>query len=117
MRPGVSGPTSFILTMTFLPTPSMIAAGAFSFGFLFSAVLSPFVGRVADARGPPDRHPDRRWACCWRRIIRPWPNAPYSLDGFFVLLNAFTPQAGEVPGKQRITLNAFHQGRAKAGVG
>lgn len=29
-----------------------LAAGAFSFGFLFSAVLSPFVGRVMDGRGP-----------------------------------------------------------------
>src|SRR5688500_17701706 len=29
-----------------------LAAGAFSFGFLVSAVLSPFVGRVLDTRGP-----------------------------------------------------------------
>jgi MFS family permease len=29
-----------------------LAAGAFSFGFLVSAILSPFVGRVVDARGP-----------------------------------------------------------------
>ena len=29
-----------------------LAAGAFSFGFLVSAVLSPLVGRVMDARGP-----------------------------------------------------------------
>ena len=29
-----------------------LAAGAFSFGFLFSAIVSPFVGRVVDARGP-----------------------------------------------------------------
>jgi MFS family permease len=29
-----------------------LAAGAFSFGFLVSAVLSPIVGRVMDARGP-----------------------------------------------------------------
>jgi MFS family permease len=29
-----------------------LAAGAFSFGFLFSAVVSPFVGRVVDTRGP-----------------------------------------------------------------
>ena len=29
-----------------------VAAGAFSFGFLVSAVLSPFVGRVIDRRGP-----------------------------------------------------------------
>jgi MFS family permease len=29
-----------------------LAAGAFSFGFLVSAVLSPVVGRVMDARGP-----------------------------------------------------------------
>src|SRR5262245_44330559 len=29
-----------------------LAAGAFSFGFLVSALLSPIVGRVMDARGP-----------------------------------------------------------------
>ena len=29
-----------------------LAAGAFSFGFLVSAILSPVVGRVMDARGP-----------------------------------------------------------------
>src|SRR6516225_11469021 len=29
-----------------------LAAGAFSFGFLVSAILSPFVCRVVDARGP-----------------------------------------------------------------
>src|SRR5262249_57470159 len=29
-----------------------LAAGAFSFGFLVSAVLSPLVGRVLDVRGP-----------------------------------------------------------------
>src|SRR6201995_4972014 len=29
-----------------------LAGGAFSFGFLISAILSPFVGRVVDARGP-----------------------------------------------------------------
>lgn len=29
-----------------------LAAGAFSFGFLVSAVVSPFIGRVVDRRGP-----------------------------------------------------------------
>src|SRR3974390_855080 len=29
-----------------------LAAGAFSFGFLVSALLSPMVGRVMDGRGP-----------------------------------------------------------------
>jgi len=29
-----------------------LAAGAFSFGFLFSAVISPMVGRLMDSRGP-----------------------------------------------------------------
>ncbi len=29
-----------------------MTAGAFSFGFLVSAVLSPFVGRLMDRRGP-----------------------------------------------------------------
>ena len=30
----------------------MLCAGAFSFGFLVSAVPSPIVGRVMDDRGP-----------------------------------------------------------------
>ena len=29
-----------------------VTAGVFSFGFLFSAVITPFVGRVIDRRGP-----------------------------------------------------------------
>src|SRR5690242_17240601 len=29
-----------------------LAAGAFSFGFLVSALISPLVGRIMDARGP-----------------------------------------------------------------
>ena len=29
-----------------------LAAGAFSFGFLFSAIISPTIGRVMDSRGP-----------------------------------------------------------------
>src|SRR5215468_3672832 len=29
-----------------------LTAGAFSFGFLVSAILSPFIGRVMDRRGP-----------------------------------------------------------------
>ncbi|MDB5807669.1 MAG: transporter [Betaproteobacteria bacterium] len=29
-----------------------LAAGAFSFGFLFSAIISPVVGRLVDSRGP-----------------------------------------------------------------
>src|SRR6201987_3328349 len=29
-----------------------VTAGAFSFGFLVSAVLSPFLGRLVDRRGP-----------------------------------------------------------------
>jgi MFS family permease len=53
---GVTARTAFSLLM-----PPLIdefgwqrglAAGAFSFGFLVSAVLSPIVGRVMDARGP-----------------------------------------------------------------
>ncbi len=56
MAIGVSARTAFSLLM-----PPLIdefgwdrglAAGAFSFGFLVSAVLSPIVGRVMDARGP-----------------------------------------------------------------
>src|SRR5919204_4532428 len=56
MAVGVTARTAFSLLM-----PPLIdefgwdrglAAGAFSFGFLVSAFLSPIVGRVMDARGP-----------------------------------------------------------------
>jgi len=56
MAIGVTARTAFSLLM-----PPLIdefnwdrglTAGAFSFGFLVSAVLSPLVGRVVDARGP-----------------------------------------------------------------
>ena len=56
MALGVTARTSFSLLM-----PPLIdefgwdrglAAGAFSFGFLVSAVISPIVGRVMDIRGP-----------------------------------------------------------------
>ncbi|MEZ5935148.1 MAG: MFS transporter [Alphaproteobacteria bacterium] len=56
MAIGVSARTAFSLLM-----PPMIdefgwdrglAAGAFSFGFLFSAILSPFIGRIVDRHGP-----------------------------------------------------------------
>jgi MFS family permease len=56
MAVGVSARTAFSLLM-----PPLIdefgwdrglAAGAFSFGFLVSAVLSPIVGRIIDTRGP-----------------------------------------------------------------
>ncbi|HEU0061765.1 MAG TPA: MFS transporter [Hyphomicrobiaceae bacterium] len=56
MAIGVTGRTAFSLLM-----PPLIdefgwdrglVAGAFSFGFLVSALLSPIVGRVMDARGP-----------------------------------------------------------------
>jgi MFS family permease len=56
MAVGVTARTAFSLLM-----PPLIqefgwhrglAAGAFSFGFLVSAVLSPIAGRVMDARGP-----------------------------------------------------------------
>ena len=56
MAIGVTARTSFSLLM-----PPLIdefgwdrglAAGAFSFGFLVSAILSPFVGRAMDRRGP-----------------------------------------------------------------
>ena len=47
-----------------------MTAGAFSFGFLVSAVLSPCVGRLMDRRGPRRRHRDGRRShgapgCCW----------------------------------------------------
>jgi hypothetical protein len=56
MAIGVTGRTSFSLLLPPLIDEFKwdrgLAAGAFSFGFLFSAVVSPFVGRVVDARGP-----------------------------------------------------------------
>ena len=36
----------------------------------------------------------------------PWPNESYSLAEFIDMLNAWTPQAGEAPGKQRIYTHA-----------
>jgi MFS family permease len=56
MAIGVTGRTAFSLLMPPLIDEFKwdrgLAAGAFSFGFLVSAVLSPFVGRVMDVRGP-----------------------------------------------------------------
>jgi len=56
MAIGVSGRTAFSLLLPPLIDEFKwdrgLAAGAFSFGFLFSAIVSPFVGRVVDARGP-----------------------------------------------------------------
>ena len=53
---GVSARTAFSLLMPPLIDEfgwdRAVTAGAFSFGFLVSAVLSPIVGRVMDARGP-----------------------------------------------------------------
>ena len=52
----VTGRTAFSLLMPPLIDEFKwdrgLAAGAFSFGFLVSAVLSPIVGRVIDTRGP-----------------------------------------------------------------
>jgi beta-lactamase class C len=36
----------------------------------------------------------------------PWPNDSYSLSQFFGMLNAWTPHAGEEPGKQRLYSHA-----------
>ena len=36
----------------------------------------------------------------------PWPNDSFTLQQFFDMLNAWTPQAGEQPGKQRIYTHA-----------
>lgn len=36
----------------------------------------------------------------------PWPDASYTQSQFFDMLNAWTPQAGEQPGKQRIYTHA-----------
>ena len=49
-----------------------VTAGAFSFGFLVSAVLSPSLGRLMDRARPArgdraGRRPDGARACCWRR--------------------------------------------------
>jgi MFS family permease len=56
MAIGVTARTAFSLLMPPLISEfgwdRGLAAGAFSFGFLVSAVLSPTVGRVIDARGP-----------------------------------------------------------------
>jgi MFS family permease len=56
MAIGVTGRTAFSLLLPPLIDEFKwyrgLAAGAFSFGFLVSAVLSPVVGRVVDARGP-----------------------------------------------------------------
>jgi MFS family permease len=56
MAIGVTGRTAFSLLMPPLIDEFKwdrgVAAGAFSFGFLVSAVLSPVVGRVMDSRGP-----------------------------------------------------------------
>lgn len=56
MAIGVTGRTAFSLLMPPLIDEFKwdrgLAAGAFSFGFLVSAILSPIVGRVMDARGP-----------------------------------------------------------------
>ncbi len=56
MAIGVTARTAFSLLMPPLINEfgwdRGLAAGAFSFGFLVSAVLSPIVGRVMDARGP-----------------------------------------------------------------
>src|SRR4051794_14672046 len=56
MAIGVTGRTAFSLLMPPLIDEFRwdrgLAAGAFSFGFLVSAILSPFVGKVMDASGP-----------------------------------------------------------------
>ena len=56
MAVGVTARTAFSLLMPPLLDEFHwdrgLAAGAFSFGFLVSAVLSPIVGRVIDVRGP-----------------------------------------------------------------
>jgi CBS domain containing-hemolysin-like protein len=56
MAIGVTARTAFSLLMAPLIEEfgwdRGTAAGAFSFGFLVSAALSPIVGRAIDARGP-----------------------------------------------------------------
>ena len=56
MAIGVTGRTAFSLLLPPLIDEFKwdrgLAAGAFSFGFLVSALISPFVGRVMDRHGP-----------------------------------------------------------------
>jgi MFS family permease len=56
MAIGVTGRTSFSLLMPPLVDEFRwdrgLAAGAFSVGFLFSAIVSPFVGWIVDTKGP-----------------------------------------------------------------
>lgn len=56
MAIGVTGRTAFSLLLPPLITEfgwdRGLVAGAFSFGFLVSAVISPFFGRLMDTRGP-----------------------------------------------------------------
>src|SRR5215510_11659314 len=56
MAIGVTGRTAFSLLLPPLIDEfkwnRALGAGTFSVGFLFSAVVSPFVGRVVDDRGP-----------------------------------------------------------------
>ena len=57
MAVGVNARTAF--SLLFPPIlrdfgwDSGVTAGVFSFGFLVSAVVTPFVGRLMDRRGPP----------------------------------------------------------------
>jgi MFS family permease len=56
MAIGVTARTAFLLLLPPLTGEfgwdRGLVAGAFSFGFLVSAVLSPIVGRLMDAQGP-----------------------------------------------------------------
>lgn len=56
MGVGVTARTAFSLLLPPLVEefgwPRQVVAGAFSFGFLVSAALSPLVGRALDRRGP-----------------------------------------------------------------
>ncbi|MCB1512177.1 MAG: MFS transporter, partial [Hyphomicrobiaceae bacterium] len=56
MAIGVTGRTVFSLLLPPLIDEFKwdrgLAAGAFSFGFLVSAILSPIVGKIIDKRGP-----------------------------------------------------------------
>lgn len=56
-----------------------VAAGAFSFGFLVSAIVSPLVGRVVDARGPRIVIQTGTALMAAGLLLAPWVTMPWQL--------------------------------------
>jgi len=83
MAIGVTGRTSFSLLMTPLIDEFKwdrgLAAGAFSFGFVVSAILSPFVGKVMDARGPRLVILTAVGLMATGLLLAPWVKSPWQL--------------------------------------